>query len=55
MAFIPDAPRTVRSPIVGLGEALLPSYQSRFLGRGCDEAHFSEKKGFSVERGEAIQ
>ena len=29
--------------------------QSRFLGRGCDEAIFSEKKGFSVTRGEAIQ
>ena len=28
---------------------------SRFLGRGCDEALFSEKKGFSVKRGEAIQ
>ena len=28
---------------------------SRFLGRGCDEALFSEKKGFSVTRGEAIQ
>ena len=26
------------------------SYQSRFLGRGCDEALFSEKKGFSVKR-----
>ena len=25
--------------------------QSRFLGRGCDEAIFSEKKGFSVKRG----
>ena len=30
-------------------------YQSRFLGRGCDEALFSEKKGFSVKSGEAIQ
>ena len=29
--------------------------QSRFLGRGCDEALFSEKKRFSVKRGEAIQ
>ena len=29
--------------------------QSRFWGRGCDEALFSEKKGFSVERGEPIQ
>ena len=29
--------------------------QSRFLGRGCDEALFSERKGFSVKRGEAIQ
>ena len=29
--------------------------QSRFLGRGCDEALFSETKGFSVKRGEAIQ
>ena len=25
--------------------------QSRFWGRGCDEAFFSEKKGFSVKRG----
>ena len=31
------------------------THQSRFLGRGCDEALFSEKKGFSVKRGEAIQ
>ena len=34
--------------------------QSRFLGRGCDEALFTEKpltekNGFSVKRGEAIQ
>ena len=29
--------------------------QSRLLGRGCDEALFSEKMGFSVKRGEAIQ
>ena len=29
--------------------------QSRFLGRGCEEALFSEKMGFSVKRGEAIQ
>ena len=29
--------------------------QRRFLGRGCDEALFSEKKEFSVSRGEAIQ
>ena len=29
--------------------------QSRFWGRGCDEAIFSEKKGFSVKRGQAIQ
>ena len=29
--------------------------QSRFLGRGCDEALFSENGGFSVKRGEAIQ
>ena len=29
--------------------------QSRFLGRGCDETLFSEKKRFSVKRGEAIQ
>ena len=32
-----------------------PQGQSRFLGRGCDEALFSEKKGLSVKRGEAIQ
>ena len=31
------------------------NFQSRVLGRGCDEALFSEKKGFSVKRGEAIQ
>ena len=30
-------------------------FQSRSLGRGCDEALFSEKKVFSVKRGEAIQ
>ena len=30
-------------------------YQSRFLGRGCDEALFSEQKDVSVKRGEAIQ
>ena len=30
-------------------------YQKRCLGRGCDEALFSEKKGFSLKRGEAIQ
>ena len=30
-------------------------YQSLFLGRGCDEALFSEKMGFSVKRAEAIQ
>ena len=29
--------------------------RSRFLGRGCNEALFSERKGFSVKRGEAIQ
>ena len=28
--------------------------QSRFLGGGCDETLFSEKKGFSVKRGKAI-
>ena len=28
--------------------AWLAFFQSRFLGRGCDEALFSEKKGFSV-------
>ena len=26
-------------------------YQSRVWGRGCDEADFSETKGFSVKRG----
>ena len=29
-------------------------YQSRFLGRGSDEALFTEKKGFSVKRGEGF-
>ena len=28
--------------------------RSRFLGRGSDEALFSEKKGFSVKRGEGF-
>ena len=28
------------------------SNRSRFWGRGCDEALFSEKKGFSLKRGE---
>ena len=32
-----------------------PLDQSRFWGRGCDEALFSENKGLSVKRGEAIQ
>ena len=31
-----------------------PTFQSRFLGSGCDEALFSEKKGFSVKRGEGF-
>ena len=29
--------------------------QTRFLGRGCDKALFSGKKGFSEKRSEAIQ
>ena len=29
--------------------------RSLLLGRGCDEALFSEKKGFSVKKGEEIQ
>ena len=33
----------------------LVNHLSQCLGRGCDEALFSEKKGFSVKRGEAIQ
>ena len=37
------------------GETQQNTNLSRFLGRGCDEALFSEKKGFSVKRGEAIQ
>ena len=37
------------------GPFLLACSRSRFWGRGCDEALFSEKKGFSVKRGEAIQ
>ena len=33
-------------------EALpLPRFQSRFLGRGCDEALFSERKAFFSEKG----
>ena len=35
----------------GLGSPI----RTWFLGRGCNEALFSEKKGFSVKRGEAIQ
>ena len=38
-----------------LGSTMGANHQSRFLGRGCDEALFSEKKGFSVKGGEAIQ
>ena len=30
-------------------------YQSRFLGRGSDEALFSEKKGVFSEKGGGIQ
>ena len=30
-------------------------FRADFLERGCDEALLSEKKGFSVKRGEAIQ
>ena len=46
-----------RQPTAGsLKHLVFPGiYQSRFWGRGCDEALFSEKKGFSVKRGEAIQ
>ena len=29
-------------------------FGAELLGRGCDEAHFSEKKGFSVKRREAF-
>ena len=32
-------------------ESALGLSQSRFWGRGCDEALFSEKRGFSVKRG----
>ena len=46
-----DSPRI----FVTLGELLEVLTPSRFLGRGCDEALFSErKKGFSVNRGEAF-
>ena len=47
--FTPNSPK----PTLGLFRK--PIYQSRFLGRGCDEELFSEKKGFSVKREEAIQ
>ena len=35
------------------GETVLGTYcnQSRFLGRGCDKAIFSEKKGVFSEKG----
>ena len=46
------APRFLRALPRAVSGAL---FQCRFLGRGCDEALFSEKKGFSVKRGEAIQ
>ena len=32
-----------------------PLSEPLFLGRGCDEALFSEEEGLSVKRGEAIQ
>ena len=34
-----------------LANVRVPQNQRRFLGMGCDEALFSEKKGFSVKRG----
>ena len=39
----------------GSRDILAAKSQSRFLGTGCDEALFNEKKGFSLKRGEAIQ
>ena len=35
----------------GRGECPKPHVQSRFLGRGCDEALFSEKRDFSEKGG----
>ena len=46
---IPEAPLDLRA----LDQARKKS--EPILGRGCDEALFSEKKGFSLKRGEAIQ
>ena len=45
----------VRARMIFFNPRALCVDQSRFLGRGCDEILFSEKKGFSVKRGEAIQ
>ena len=42
-------------PNNGFRHTRLSARLSRFLGRGCDEARFSEKKGVFSERGEAIQ
>ena len=54
-----DFPKTRVFGLSGVSErarvAKSENFRSRFLGRGCDEALFSEKKGFSVKRGEAIQ
>ena len=50
MPYIPSVAKRLATDINDFG-----INQSRFLGRGCDEALFSEKKGFSVKRGEAIQ
>ena len=52
-AAMRNSPERVRDTIWTLPEK--SGNRSRFWGRGCDEALFSEKKGFSVKRGEAIQ
>ena len=47
--------RSHERTIYSYSSSAVQKSQSRFLGRGCDEALFSEQKGFSLKRGEAIQ
>ena len=47
--------QTLRFHLLGIDFYCNAPYQSRFLGRGCDEALSAKQKGFSVKRGEAIQ
>ena len=43
--------RSISVSYVLVANRMLSFVRNRFLGRGCDEALFSEKKGFSVKRG----